>query len=381
MTDNRQTGNRAREIYGLLFALLALGLLGYGVAAILWPLAEPLAWAAILAFLLSPLTIRLKTRWPGPRSRNLIAMSLVLLSSLFVLGPLSGILAAFAAQAANLLRSLRAPENGMSETLASLTEAPLVGNLLAWLQDTAGLDPVQIDTWLGEVARSGLQYTASLGGELMLGALDAAVAFGVMVFSLFFFIRDGEGMLETFFGLIPLSEARTDRLMHHLAGVMRAVVFGVGLTAIVQGSLVGVAFAMVDLPAPIVFAALATIFALLPVGGPAIIWTPAAIALAIDGRWAAALFIVGWGMLLVATIDNLLRPLLVSHRGHVGTLTVFLGALGGAAAMGPIGLLFGPVVLALALSILSFLKELRESEKSAGERADPVGSPEFRDDA
>lgn len=377
MTDPTDPGRSRQEVYALFFALVSLGLLGFGVFEILWPFAAPLAWAAILAFLLSPLTLRLTARWPARRS--LISIALVFLSFLFVLGPLSGVVAAFAAQAANLLRRLRGGEEGFGEMISSLVETPLIGDLLGWLRDSAGIGPAQIESWLGEAARSGLQFTASLGGEVMLGAVDAAVAFGVMAFSLFFFIRDGERMLAGFFRLIPLSKARTDRLVTHLAEVTRAVVFGVGLTAVIQGSLVGASFAIVGLPAPIVFGALAVLFALLPVGGPAFVWAPAAIALGIDGRWAAALFIAGWGMLLVATIDNFLRPLLVSQRGQVATLTVFLGALGGAAAMGPIGLLLGPVILALALSILQFLAEMRgdrEFFETPSEMPPEDGSPD-----
>jgi len=373
MADSRNSGRSRQEVYALFFTVVILLLLGFGVFEILWPFAEPLAWAAMLAFLLSPLTLRLTARWPARRS--LISLALVFLSMLFVIGPLSGVVAAFAAQAANLLRRLRGGGDGFGEIISSLADAPLIGNLLGWLRETAGIDPSQIESWLGEAARSALQFTASLGGDVMLGAVDAAVAFGVMAFSLFFFIRDGESMLERFFGLIPLPKARTDRLVHHLAEVTRAVVFGVGLTAVVQGSLVGASFAIVGLPAPIVFGALAVLFALLPVGGPTFVWAPAAIALAVDGRWAAALFIAGWGLLLVATIDNLLRPLLVSHRGHVDTLTVFLGALGGAAAMGPIGLLLGPVVLALALSLLRFLEEMR------GDQDTPEPPAEIASDA
>ena len=124
------------------------------------------------------------------------------------------------------------------------------------------------------------------------------------------------------------------------------MVYGTGLTALIQGALVGIAFLLVGLPSALVFGVIAALTALLPFGGTALMWVPAAIALAAQGRWGWATFMVVWGAMLVSLVDNIVRPMLVSGRAHVGTLTVFIGVLGGLAAFGAIGLFFGPVVLA-----------------------------------
>jgi predicted PurR-regulated permease PerM len=92
---------------------------------------------------------------------------------------------------------------------------------------------------------------------------------------------------------------------------------------------------------------------------------PATIVLAAQGRWFAAAFLLIWGLLLVGTIDNLLRPVLVSGRAPIGTLTVFIGVLGGVTAFGTIGLFLGPVVLALVIALLRFIIEVREEIESA----------------
>jgi predicted PurR-regulated permease PerM len=141
---------------------------------------------------------------------------------------------------------------------------------------------------------------------------------------------------------------------------MRAMVYGTGVTAIAQGVLIAVGFALVGLPSPIVFGVLAALFALVPMAGTPFVWVPAAIVLAVQGRYGAALFIAIWGA-ATSTIDNFLRPILVSGRAQVGTLTVFIGVLGGVSAFGPIGIFLGPLVLALVIAVVRFVLEQRRS--------------------
>lgn len=123
--------------------------------------------------------------------------------------------------------------------------------------------------------------------------------------------------------------------------------------------MVAVGFAIVGLPSPIVFGVLAALFALVPLAGTPVVWLPAVFVLALQDRWYAAVFLLLWGG-LVATIDNVLRPILVSGRAEVGTLTVFIGVLGGVAAFGAIGVILGPLVLALIIALVRFTLELRE---------------------
>jgi predicted PurR-regulated permease PerM len=120
--------------------------------------------------------------------------------------------------------------------------------------------------------------------------------------------------------------------------------------------LVGIGFALVDLPSPVVFGALAAVLALLPAGGTAIVWAPAVVGLLLTGRWGAAIFLGVWGA-GVAVSDNFLRPMLIGKYAPVSTLAVFVGVVGGVAAFGPIGLIAGPVLLTLIASLLQFTEE------------------------
>jgi predicted PurR-regulated permease PerM len=136
------------------------------------------------------------------------------------------------------------------------------------------------------------------------------------------------------------------------------MVYGTGITALVQGTLIAIGFAIVGLPSPVVFGVLAALAALIPMVGTPAVWLPATIVLAAQDRWGAALFMLLWGV-FVTTIDNFLRPWLVSGRADVGTLTVFIGVLGGVSAFGPIGVFLGPLVLATAIALVRFALETR----------------------
>lgn len=156
--------------------------------------------------------------------------------------------------------------------------------------------------------------------------------------------------------LVPLATARRDELQARLAAVTHAVVQGTVATAAIQGLLLGLGFALVGLPAPVVFGVLGAVLSVVPFGGTALVWIPAVGALLFQGRYRAAIVLAVAG-LLVSTVDNFLKPLLISDRAVVPTLAVFIGVLGGLVAFGMIGLFIGPVVIALALALVNFARD------------------------
>jgi predicted PurR-regulated permease PerM len=134
---------------------------------------------------------------------------------------------------------------------------------------------------------------------------------------------------------------------------------GTVLTSIVQGLLLGIGFAVVGMPAPVVFGVLAAVLSVVPFGGTALVWVPALLALLIQGRYGQAAGMLAVG-LIVSSVDNFLKPFLISGRSPLPTVAVFIGVLGGLAAFGLIGLFVGPVVIALVLALLEFAREQKQ---------------------
>jgi predicted PurR-regulated permease PerM len=331
------------------------------VAALLYqilaPFLGPIAWAVFLGFLLQPWQARL-TKWLRGRE-SVSAFGLTVFVLVMFLGPLTALAITFARQATELagrLQSWIGQQQGRS--LSDMGHLPVVGPALDWLDENLQVSASHVQSWLVEGSKHLFEKLASLGGTAFLGAVGTVLAFTVMLFLLFFLIRDGRTIARNGASLVPLSPESREELADRLASVTRAVVRGTVLTAVIQGFLLGIGFAVVGLPAPVVFGVLAAILSVVPFGGTALVWVPAVIMLLVQGHYVASGVLLAFGV-VVSSVDNFLKPLLISGRTVLPTVAVFIGVLGGLAAFGIIGLFVGPVVIALALALIDFTKERR----------------------
>lgn len=343
--------------YPRVFALAVAALLGYALIRIFTPFLGSMSWAAFLAFLLFPLNLRLRRRLRG--NASWAAGLLTLLAPIGVLLPLSALSVEFVAQISNLVQRVQHWALQLDiKSLADLQQFPWIARANLWLQAHTSISAEQIHTWLVAATREFLQRAAGLSGWFFLGALSSLLGFALMLFLLFFFLRDGEIMLGRARKLIPLGDALKERLFSRLSGVTRAIVFGTSMTALLQGVVLGLGFTIAGLPSPVVFGVLGALLAMLPVGGTALLWIPAVLWLFFDGHWGFAIFMLVWGLML-AGVDNVLRPLLISGRAPISALAVFIGVLGGIPAFGAIGIIAGPIVLSLTLALIEFAEEHR----------------------
>lgn len=337
------------------FVIVVTALFALALYWILAPFWGALAWAICLAFLLAPaqswLSLRLKGR------AGLAATILTVLVPVALAGPLVSLGMAFANQVADLATRLQQqPLRFDTSLLAQLERYPLIGSLAEWLRQNLTATSEQLQGWLNSAAQMLLQSLASSGGSFLLSALGTLIRFFMMLFLLFFLLRDGRHLLARAVRLVPMQAQRRAELLKLVGDTTRAVVYGTGLTALAQGALVGIGFAIAGLPSAVVFGVLAALMALLPVGGAALVWLPAAVYFLATSQWGWAIFMLIWGT-GVSVIDNLLRPLLISSQAPVSVLTVFVGVIGGISAFGMIGVIVGPVVLTVIAALLRFLDE------------------------
>jgi predicted PurR-regulated permease PerM len=349
--------------YPRVFALAVAALLGYALLLIFMPFLGPIAWAAFLAFLLFPLNVRLRRRFRG--RAGLAAGLLTILAPIVVLLPLAALSIEFVSQISALLRKLQTATAGLDiKTYADLQQFPLIAHLNLWLQAHSSFSAEQVQGWIIQGTREILEHAASFSGSFFLGALSSLLGMALTLFLLFFFLSDGDAMLRRARKFIPLEEAYKERLVEHLSGITRAIVFGTSMTALMQGLVLGIGFGIAGLPSPVVFGVLGALIAMLPVGGTALVWVPAALWLFLDGRWGYGIFMVVWGAML-SLLDGVLKPLLISGRASISALAVFVGVLGGIAAFGAIGIVAGPVILSLVLALIEVAEEGRSQVQSA----------------
>ena len=342
--------------YGRAFGLIAVAILGMLLYRVVEPFLAPLAWATVFGYLMHPLQTR-ATRLLRGRS-GLAALLLTVVSFFFLIGPLMLLGGAFATQVGLLVGSLqRLVAELKIGSVDDLVRLPPAQTVLYWLEGHLGISADQLRSWLVSGAEQGLQPLAKLGSRAFFGALGTVVSFTMTMFLLFFFLRDGRRLYAATLGLVPLEERRKQRLAHHMGNVTRAVVFGTLATSVLQGISVAIGFALVSLPSPVVFGVAAAVVSVLPVGGTAFVWGPAAAWLMATGHVGAGAFLLVWGTLIVGLADNMLRPVLIAGRSEVPTLAVFVGVLGGLAAFGMVGMFLGPLVISLAVALIRFADE------------------------
>ena len=338
------------------FAVAGAALLLYLLARILRPFLGPILWATLLAFLLFPVN-----RWLRKRlreRRGLVSLVLTLAVALGIVIPAALLALVFVKQATELLgRVSDVAGRYQIERPQDLLKIPALGRVVQWVDEKTPLSAAELQQWLINAARNVLEFVLAGGRQVLLGAFGVVVGLFLMLFILYFFFRDGDEMARRIISLVPMESSRKKSLVERLAGVMRAVVFGALATALIQGALVGIAFEIAGLPSPVVFGFLTALAALLPVAGTALVWAPATVVLYAQGRTGWALFMLLWGAVLVGSIDNFIRPRLISGRAEISTLPVFFGVIGGVGAFGPIGLFLGPLLIALALALLGFVEE------------------------
>ncbi|MGE5414395.1 MAG: AI-2E family transporter [Syntrophomonadaceae bacterium] len=342
------------------FGLAVVALLAYLTFRIFEPFIAPVYWAFLLAFMLSPTNRTVRAIVRGRRSFAATLMTIGV--ALGIAAPAALLAVAFANQAVELGHRLSAvAQSYQISGPIDLLKLPLLGKTIAWLQQRFDVEDAQLRAWLVQGSQAAVQFLLARGRDLLVGVFGIFGTLAVTLFVLFFFFRDGDALAARLIRIIPFDGRRKEKLERHLENVTRAVVFGTVVTALVQGILLGIGFWITGVPSPVVFGALTAVASFVPLVGTALVWVPAALYLWAQGVLWKTLFLVIWSLAIVGTADNFLRPLLVSGKSQVGTLTVFFGALGGLAAFGFVGLFLGPVILALVLALLEFVDEVGPS--------------------
>jgi predicted PurR-regulated permease PerM len=340
---------RYSSFYRGTFTLVALAVLGYLLLRLAAPMAGALTSATVLAFLLFPVQVRLSRALK--HRTGLSAGIITVLTPFVIIAPLSILVLVFARQVGSLISTVRQGNWFIPGLGGDPGSYPVIGPLLRLLQQSLPISAAQVQDWATQTAHAVLQTAASLSGDFVMGVAGTFVQFVLMLFLLFFLLLDGRTIMRHLARLIPVDGDTADLLINNLIAVMRAVVYGTTMTALLQGVLIGIGFAIIGLPSPVVFGALAGAASFIPAVGSAVVLVPAILYLMFIGRWGAAIFLlVWWGLLALG--EQFLRPILTSRHAQVSALAVFVGAIGGVSAFGFIGIVIGPVLISLVVEIV-----------------------------
>jgi len=343
-------------------------LLGAGVLLLLYlcwrivlPFLPALCWAFALALIGDPIY-----RWLIRRRlpRNLAALGIIILTVIVVIGPAVALAGALAKEASDVVNRL-ASDAGAKNLREAVEGNSILGPIFRWLDSRYDL---LAET--RQLARSAAGWASSTVSSVLTGSIWLLSQVATTLFVLFYFLRDGETMLTTLRSVVPLSTGKTDVLFTRIAQMIRVSLGGKLVVAAIQGSLGGLMFAWLGLPAPIFWGCVMAVLSVFPVIGAFVVWVPAATIFALEGDWRHAAILTAWGVLIIHPVDNLLGPVLVGSTLRMHTLLTFFSVIGGLAAFGASGVVLGPVTVA----VVSGLVELFDRSHSA-EPAQEADSP------
>ena len=318
------------------------------------PFLDVLAWAGVLVVLFYPVHRRLVERTRRPSVSALVSCVLVML---VILLPLSLVTLVLVREFTGAAQNLQ----GFSTSLLDPNNAT-VGRLLGWVGRYVDIghlrDPETIRQYLEGMSGAIAQRTVRLAG----GALGLIVQIFFIIFTMYYLFRDGAQIVRGLTRVLPLEAAQSREIFARMNDVIGASVYGVIVIAVIQGALGGLAFFMLGLPSPLVWGVVMAFFSLIPMAGAFVVWVPAAIYLAATQQWGKAGFLVFWGAIVIGMVDNFLRPKLVGEKTKLHELFIFFSVLGGLQVFGVLGLVLGPVVLAVTLALFDVV---RHADKTA----------------
>jgi len=347
------------QLFALAFFTVLI-FLGYQLARILAPFSSALLWAAIMALALSPLYRKLAALLKG--RANIAAVVMTLMTVLVVIGPVITLLTMLAAQAVDLY-----------QWASGLVQS---GKLAEEWSRFAGpmLDKALSLPFLAEVDLKGLfikslsEYSSRMAshlGDILKNLLVLGINLLIMLIALFFFFRNGEAYYRAVTDILPFTQDHKETIAQKFLDTFSAVINGIFLIALLQGLMAGIGFAIFGVPFAVFWGFLAAVLALLPFGGAALVWVPAAIYLYLTGQTLQSILLAVWGTLLVSLPDNFLKPLIIGRKAKIPSFFLFVAILGGLQVYGALGILFGPVIVTL---LAVFVQIYRDEYKDPQDR-------------
>lgn len=340
----RVDGSKFRAIFVL---LLVLGITAIFLAVI-WPFLQTLLLAAVLSGLFHPFFNFVVRICRGRRS--LASALTLLLLFLLIVGPLSAFVGIVVQQAINVsdtaipwLQQHFGSATSFDVHSWVVTKFPLIADFVPSQQE--------ILNSVGTATKAAGGFLVSGASSVTAGTAGFVLHFFVMIYAMFFFLKDGRKILEKIFYYMPLSHDDELRMLDRFVSVTRATIKGTLLIGLIQGVLAGIAFYFAGIDGAAFWGTIMVILSVVPGIGAALVWIPAVVYLYLSGQALAATLLGLWCAAVVGTIDNVLRPTLVGKDAEMPDLLILIGTLGGLFFFGPFGFIVGPIVCGLFLTV------------------------------
>lgn len=325
---------------------------------LLKPFFGAILWACIIGLLFYPLQLRLQKLW-GDRP-NLSALTSLAVCLMIGIVPILFIVGSFFQEGAALYQRLQSGDLDLGQAIDRIRDAfPALQKLLARFN----LDLAGLKEQLSSAAVAASRFLAKNAVQFGQGTVQWLVNLGLMLYIAFFMLRDGPKLADMLIRALPLGDDRERLLFAKFAEVSRATVKGNLVVAIVQGTLGGLIFWLIDIPGPVLWGVVMVLLSLIPMVGAGLIWAPVAIYLFAVGEWGHGLLLTAFGIGVIGLVDNFLRPILVGRDTKLPDYIVLLSTLGGFVLFGINGFVAGPLVAAIFFAFWEiFIREFNPAE-------------------
>ncbi|BAP46138.1 AI-2E family transporter [Pseudomonas sp. 21LCFQ02] len=327
--------------------LLLLVLVSIAFIWILLPFYGAVFWAVILAIIFSPMQRRLQLKLGWPRNRiSLLTLGICLVIAIL---PVIVISAMLVQEGALLYKNVESGKLDVAQYLTEYKELlPASGQRLL---DRMGMGDFNgLRDKISKGAMQGSQYLAGQAFSFGQGTFDFVVSFFIMLYLLFFFLRDGQELVRKMRNAAPLADQHKRRLQLKFTRVVRATVKGNLVVAVTQGALGGLIFWFLDIPSALLWAVIMAFLSLLPAVGAGIVWAPVAVYFLLSGMIWQGVVLALFGVFVIGLVDNVLRPVLVGKDTRMPDYLILISTLGGMSVFGLNGFVIGPLIAALFMS-------------------------------
>lgn len=337
-----------RERIARIFFFGFLALMGYELYLLLSPFLVPIVWAMLLAFIVHPLLLQLMR---VIRNRTVAALLMTVALALLIVVPTIWLSGKLAAEAKAVSLGQFVGKGGLSKAGSQALNSGIVASIQSWLEHQ-GLRLEDVRALMEKGTTNISNYFMANATTIARNLLSFVIDLGIMLFSLFYLLRDGEDYYEFVRVLTPLAEDDKAMVFETLRAMLSSTMRGLLLTALLEGVLLGVGYLVAGVPYWLLLGAASGAAALVPIGGTAFVWIPASAYLWFTAGWGWALALFIWGTIVAGVIDNLLKPLTMGQGTGLPAVALFFGITGGLEVYGFLGMFAGPAVIAIFAALI-----------------------------
>jgi predicted PurR-regulated permease PerM len=357
--------NLSESVLFLLALLVAALIIGFWLFR---PFLQPFAFAAVMGIGFYPLYLGMTRIIHGPNKAALLTtlavLLIIVLPALFIASSAGRELI----KTARYLGDRSTQEGGAANYLTNTQQS-----VLRWLGKYVDVEALRLDDAVANFPSLASKFLLAAGTGLAAGLAGFAGNAILTFLILFFVFRDGPAALENVTAMLPLSQPQAQRLLNGIRDSVVANLYGILAVGFAQGLLTGLACAVLRVPSALLLGLAAAVCSLVPIVGTMLVWLPAAIYLIATGHLGKGIILILWGALVVGTIDNIIRPLVIGSKVELHPLLLLFALLGGLQVFGFIGIFVGPVVISVIAALINILKdELAISSKNAPPGPVPV---------